>query len=274
MDIIMFSIDLLLVNCVAGGLSGITEVILTHPLDVLKTHTQNNRFCNDNLVNTSGRLNFYKSIYNIYGTHGMLGYYRGLFPRLCGIVPMRFMYWGVQNTLNQKLLINSESLQYRTQKLIFAGAVGAIAQTLIDNPIEVMKIRMVTDKNANAKDIMHSMIKSKSCPGFCITLARNIPFAICTNIGVHLKDNNTMQEKFIYGAFGGFIGSIITQPIDFIKTRVQSKSVNQNTYDLILSIARTNPRLLWTGWVSRSILGFFNMGIGAIAFYKFKAYYE
>lgn len=246
---------------------------MTHPLDVLKTDMQNNQFNH----HSTDKLNFSNSIRNIYKTHGVFGYYRGVFPRLYGIVPMRFLYWGVQNTLNQKLLTNNEKLHQRIGKLTFAGIAGATAQTLIDNPIEVLKIRILTNNtNIGAIKIVSDTIKSKSFPGFWITYARNIPFAVCTNIGVHTKVDSTMNEKFMYGACGGLIGSIVSQPMDFIKTFIQKNKTNdslhKNTYQYFYNIMKTNPKLLWTGGMTRAILGFFNMGIGAIAFHKCKNY--
>lgn len=224
----------------------------------------------------NNKLKFYTSVKNIYSSYGIIGYYRGLVPRLCGIVPMRFLYQGVQNTLNQKLLSHNEHLYARIGKLTFAGVAGATAQSLIDSPIEVLKIRILTSKNTSAVSVIRHTLMSRSFPGFWITYARNIPFAICTNIGVHVKTNSSMYEKFAYGACGGLLGSIISQPLDFIKTDIQRCKGNNDGYKYIynkfVEIARTNPRLLWTGGTIRAILGFFNMGIGAIAFHRCKAF--
>ena len=41
--------------------------------------------------------------YNKYKLYGISYMYSGLFPRILGIVPMRFIFWGEQGTSNEYL---------------------------------------------------------------------------------------------------------------------------------------------------------------------------
>lgn len=71
---------------IAGGLSGIVEVLITHPLDYIKIKKQ------EYIQNKIPINNFYKTIYN----GNIWNFYTGIISRLIGIVPMRVVFWGVQ----------------------------------------------------------------------------------------------------------------------------------------------------------------------------------
>ena len=109
-------------------------------------------------------------------------------------------------------------------------------------------------------------VKDMFKTGFSATVIRNILFAVCVNIGINFKEN-TMYEKFIYGAIGGFIGGVITQPIDIIKTEFQRHN-NKHAYKTVLKMIKKNPKSLYVGILPRSVLGFCTMGIGVVSIHK------
>ena len=115
------------------------------------------------------------------------------------------------------------------------------------------------------------MIITRSFPGFGITCARNIVFAIPTNIFIHYYPNTSPFEKFIYGASGGLIGAVISQPLDFVKTECHRfNGEKQYVFELIKYHLKTNPRVFWIGGSMRALFGFCNMGIGSVSFHFFK----
>ena len=176
----------------SGGLSGIVEVTFTHPLDYIKTIKQ--QYTQQNIPIQLIKSN-YKNLYN------------GVIPRVIGIMPMRFIFWGVQD--------NSYSYYYNSCNInkiksgIFAGITGGICQTVIDNPIEILKVKMITNQSFNFNDLIQNR-------GFNATLIRNIGFAICISSICFDKNEKTNLEKFYYSSIAGIIGSISTQPIDYV----------------------------------------------------------
>lgn len=243
----------MLSNIIAGSISGWIEGITTHPIDVYKVKVQENKLKN---INKS-------AIRCIYNRNGIRGFYTGLSPKLIGVVPMRLVYWSVLNTSNNILLSNNDTKLNKIYKLIIAGTIGGIAQTIIDNPIEFCKIRLITN-NSLKYNIIKTLSINNIYTGFHATLLRNIPFAICSNIGTFWDKNASIHSQFIYGASGGFIGSIITQPFDYYKTELQRHGPNKH-FSLIKTF-KHNPKILWTGGLVRSILGLCTMGIGSVCF--------
>ena len=240
---------------IAGGISGIVEVLCTHPIDLIKTKLQETSQKNKIIKNP---INFF---YNNYKLHGIQYMYQGFIPRIMGVVPMRLIFWGVQGNCNEYLQ------QYNisdTKRLILSGIIGGTAQTLVDNPIETIKIRQMTSVN-KSYNISKNLSNNILFVGFGPTLVRNSLFAAIFNYTVNISQSENYGINFIKGAIGGFIASIITQPIDYIKTEKQRITNHQRTIrDIIVS----DYKFLMTGTMHRGILGFLNMGIG-ITVYSF-----
>jgi hypothetical protein len=262
------------ISLISGAISGLVEVQTTHPIDVIKTKLQ------------QSTLNINQTIKHIYKTHGLIGFYNGLIPRLIGIVPMRIVYWNSQYYSTKYYLTLNFSYQ---SSLILGGLSGGILQTIIDNPIETIKTRMINGSN------LTTAIKLPYY-GFGATLLRNSIFAVSMNYisnkykvstNKYFLDLNTIVFdysiilNFFIGAIGGLIGSVITQPFDYIKTQLQSiDSYNKIEYKLkqkeILNKAYNNliknPSYLMKGWQPRAFLCFMNMGIGSVIFHTSNEY--
>ena len=253
----------IIINLTSGALSGLIEGLVTHPIDYTKIKLQENQLKNKYIVGNKIKY----TVSHTYRNYGITGFYRGLGPKLGGVIPMRLFYWGVLNDINMKLRNENDSQTMKLNKLVASGVITGSLQTFIENPIEVMKINMMTNYKVKTSEVFKHILKTYPGAGFKVTLVRNIPFAICTNIGVFWNSNNSPYQQFLYGATGGFIGCIISQPFDYIKTDNQR---HRNTKPLgfrdIIKIWKTDPKKLWTGGLARAILGFCTMGIGAVCF--------
>lgn len=273
-------------NFIAGGLSGLVEVCFTHPLDYFKTKIQELSISDKKNANLK---------YVIKNTKGLNGFYIGILPRLIGIAPMRLIYWGTLETTNtycKKMNLHGY------QKSLTVGIVCGLAQTTIDNPIEIIKTQIMTGGKINMCKKSCSTIDAKLCKlkthhvkpcevetsfisallsfrGFYATLARNIVFASCVNYSLNYQKNNNHFHNFIMCALGGFIGSVISQPFDTIKTELQRNHHGDNITNrerlikLYISSIK-NPSLLWSGGFMRALLGFVNMGVGGLVFTNIK----
>ena len=227
---------------VAGGISGIIEVVFTHPIDYIKTKKQ---------IYTQNKMSigFIKYI-------SRNSFYSGVIPRMTGVVPMRFVFWGVQdsshnyakNTLNYSPFYSG----------LIAGTLGGATQTLIDNPIEISKIKLMNNQTILVKDLFNQY-------GFVPTLLRNIGFAICISSFCFNTKECCNREKFLYSAGAGLLGSLLTQPFDYIKTYQQQNNCN-NTYGIVVRTFKENPYHFYSGLVGRMVLSSLTMGIGFVSY--------
>jgi len=240
--------DEIKLKLLSGGISGIIEACSTHPLDLIKIKLQESAQKNKKINNT---IEHFKLKCHVHGRSYM---YRGILPKLIGIFPMRLAFWGTQDISNESLKKYNIT---KKDRLILSGIFAGTIQTLIDNPIEILKIRQMTSKNINPITIL----RKNYFKGFAPTLVRNTVFATIINSGSNFNSSENHFINFLKSATSGFIASIITQPIDYIKTE-QQRFHNKNKCRTISNIIINDYRNLMVGALSRGTLGFFTMGIG------------
>lgn len=229
---------------IAGMISGFIEVSVNQPLEFVKVQIQE-------AAQKQSHVNWNKIIHP-------KELYRGYPPRVLGIVPMRLAFWGGQSIANEHLHNYNLPLWFH---YTCGGIVGGLCQTPIDTPIEVIKTHMMTNRHAKFLDI----VKAGKFPGFRYNLARNIGFAIPVSISLSQKKDGEHTHNFLLGAVGGFIGSIMTQPIDYFKTYVQRHNSNKISH-VAWELIKKHPMVLFSGWFPRALGGFCNMGIGSLIF--------
>ena len=259
---------------IASSFSGILEVCISHPLDRVKTEMQimtfNNSKSNISCFKLSPKPSIILGINNIYKTKKLNGFYLGILPRLVGIVPMRLMYWSSMTISSDYVIHNKSHLENNLNKYmpnsiskltinLIPGFITGFLQSIIDNPIEVAKIKLMS----GSSDIKINNLYQ----GFGYLLGRNILFAIpvAYSVKTYGKENG-----FLAGAIGGLVGSIISHPLDVIKTERQRHKANNKPTHVkkitLVKLALENPSSLMTGLIMRCSLSFINMGVGFVIF--------
>lgn len=243
---------------IAGGISGLAEVLLTHPLDYIKTTHQ--LFIQNEKNN---KTNFYSYLKQ---NKKISDYYTGISSRIIGVVPMRLLFWGTQNTTKNYLHNNNIHKWYN---FLIIGTTSGTIQTCLDNQIEIIKTSLMEKKKTSIKNLL-------KFDGFAPTLYRNVVFvnilsSVCYNF--NFKNN---KEKFIYSSFAGLTASMVTQPLDYVKTLKQSQKKeiihktqnikHLNTFKILSILYKDNPKILFTGGLIRGSLSFCSMGIGFTIF--------
>jgi hypothetical protein len=174
-------------------ISSFAEVIITQPLDVIKTYAQTNQKIK---------------------SYNFQTLYKGFIPRSIGNIPSRSTFLFTQDYLKQYIPNNR-------QPLIIPIATG-FAQTLIDTPVEVAKINKIFNLKSS------SIISYYS--GFVPHCTRNIIFIGCVfNMKSYAEKYNPTANIIVqttFGAIGGVIGSYLSHPFDTIKTLIQTSSPN------------------------------------------------
>jgi len=250
---------------IAGATSGVIEVLLTHPIDFVKTKQQEYA---QRQLSFSGR-EFYARIYK----GNILNFYTGLIPRILGVAPMRLVFWGVQGSTKEYLEANNIKSKWN---FLIVGAVGGMAQTIVDNPIELIKISHMTGSKISLK----ALIKYK---GIEPTLYRNVGFAsVISYACFNVPRSESNVSTFLSSAGAGLVGSILTQPFDYCKTLKQRKEhtilngkdlTTMNSWRIFAEVFRANKgepmtavETLFSGVLWRSSLSFCTMGVGFVAY--------
>ena len=184
-------------NYIKGCISGMVGIILSHPIDSIKTHYQ-----------TSKGTKFTYNISNLY---------RGITSPLIGVGIEKAIVFGTysycrDNGLNTPL----------------SGAVSGLSAAVVVSPYERIKIMRQTGQRV-------SLSPSFLFKGLTATFTREVPgFAIYFSTYEWLKNyfytsNNreiTMASSFLFGGISGSTAWIFIYPQDRIKTFIQSNNSN------------------------------------------------
>lgn len=206
-------------------ISSFVEVIITQPIDVAKTYRQTNTKISFNI----------KTLYS------------GFIPRASGNIPSRSIFLFSQDFLKSEL----DPIK-NFNKILIPGLSG-FAQTLVDTPIENLKMKKI-----------FKLQKINYYRGFVPHLSRNIIFLIPVfnfkEYGKFYHDNVVHQA--LYGAIGGIIGSYLSHPLDTIKTLIQTNNKQK--------IKELKIKDYFRGSHLRASMAFINMSISLYIFESLK----
>ncbi|WWD20251.1 hypothetical protein CI109_104727 [Kwoniella shandongensis] len=236
-------------HLIAGGVAGMAEALVCHPLDTIKVRMQLSK---SRKARGLKPLGFFATGRQIAARETPLGLYKGLGAVFSGIVPkmaIRFasfeMYKGWLSSPDGKITPSATFLAG-----LGAGATEAVA---VVTPMEVIKIRLQAQQHSLADPLDIPRYRNAAHAAFTIvreegirTLYRGVSLTAlrqATNQGVNFtayqqfkKWAIEFQPRFqetgqlpswqtmILGLVSGAMGPFSNAPIDTIKTRIQKAS--------------------------------------------------
>ncbi|CAG8560054.1 3378_t:CDS:2 [Dentiscutata erythropus] len=251
----------------AGGIAGVSEILVMYPLDVVKTRFQLQ-------VNAAGGEK-YTSVLDclrkIVKNEGRL--YRGILPPIFVEAPKRAIKFSA-NEQYSTLLKKFYGVDNMTQPLsIASGICAGSTEALAIVPFELVKIRL-QDKASAGKyhgtfDAVVKIVKNEGplalYNGLESTIWRHATwnggyFGVIFNVRRMLpkpkSKQQTLLNNFIAGGIGGTVGTIINTPFDVVKSRIQNDSGVVKKYNWTLPAIKTiaveeGPSALYKGFVPK-----------------------
>jgi solute carrier family 25 carnitine/acylcarnitine transporter 20/29 len=200
-----------IIKYINGGISGMCGILLSHPIDTIKTHIQ-----------TGNKLNTFKPSFK--------NFYKGISAPLLGVGIEKAIVFGTYNYMYSK-----------TDNIPLSGAISGLTASLVVTPYERIKILKQNSEAINFKDVNTRFLFR----GLSATFTREMPgFAIYFTTYEYLKkktftDHNKKIDytsSFIYGGLSGITAWIFIYPQDRIKTILQSHSGRETNTNNIKSI--------------------------------------
>ena len=188
-----------------------------------------------------------------------MGLYAGVGVTVVGAMPSVGLYFGVYsyskrvigNLLHETFIVSGDSENVdieaieRRKKIVTvisiatSAAIGNTVASVARVPYEVMKQKLQTGEYANTITALRSMMSSSN-PGplqsffplgsISSQMVRDIPYAIVSLLTyehlranwVKTRDNPTIFHDMVAGALAGGLASYMTNPMDVVKTRLQT----------------------------------------------------
>jgi Mitochondrial carrier protein len=220
--------------------------ILLQPIDAIKTVQQYER-------HSVSILNAFRQLY------ARRQLYAGLGVTVIGSMPSVALYFGVYSYCKQRFWQNTEwGQQHPTTSIALSAAIGNTVASFSRVPYETIKQKL----QAGIYDsTLAVLLDLRNRPGLArellfpaggvwVQMLRDIPYAVVTLLlyeslqqRFNGKDTTrpTKRKKgvdFLLGGLAGGIGSWVTNPMDVIKTRIQTGTNNGSIIGCIRSVWR------------------------------------
>lgn len=247
---------------ITGALYGVTNAVVGHPLDTIKTKMQ--------VQSIYKEMTMFQSCKFLYCTEGVIGFFRGVIPPILGGSVYRSLQFAAFEAVYTKLgnynlfttpIPNTAGLEPRI--LVGAFASGTI-RTIIECPFEYSKVQRQTGQVWKLKNMYQ---------GSKILWMRST--ALMTNyfIMVDFFRRNTNVYKNQFGIFfmNGIcatIGFSFIWPLEIAKNQIQSMSRNEKYSIIKILVKNINDfgiiKGLYRGCLPGLLSVFFRNGVAMI----------
>lgn len=203
---------------ISGAFYGVSNSIVGHPLDTIKTKMQV-------LQEYQGK-SMVSSIRYLYRTEGLVGFFRGVFPPMCGGSLFRSAQFASFEAIYTKLdkhSIFTQPIPFTgglEPRIIIGGIASGTSRAIIENPFEYSKVQRQTGKTWQV---------SKMYQGFSVLWLRSVGLMTTYFTMVDFFRRNTNAYKYYYGVFlmNGLcatFGFLAIWPFEIAKNQIQSMS--------------------------------------------------
>jgi len=224
----------------AGSMSGTFSTLIFQPLDLMKTRIQQQ---------AELRLSMTGVCKNIVAQENFLGLWRGVIPSLVRTVPGVGLYFSSMHFMKANLC---EGRPSHLQSVLIGGSSRAFAGAVMI-PFTVIKTRFESNSYSynTTYQAFKNILKVEGLRGLTSglgpTLFRDVPFSgLYLMFYEHLKSLVPADSKnyhhstahFLCGFVSGILASVLTQPADVIKTKMQLDRANSGLALTIRKIYR------------------------------------
>ena len=217
------------VHMIAGSFAGLCEHITIFPIDTLKTHLQCER------CGAISPLTTWNCASKLVKNEGIMRLWRGVTAMFAGCIPAHAMYFSIFEFMKVSLGMNNDT--HQPLRAAFAGASASFGHDIFMTPFDVIKQRMQLGYYKNTLHCSQTILKHEGIKAFYrsfpTTLVMNIPYG-CIMVAVNesarkvLNPNNTkynITSSMLAGSIAGSIAAALTNPLDVIKTRLQTQNL-------------------------------------------------
>lgn len=224
-------------NCIISWFTPLVEVVLTHPLSIIKINLQQKTPI----------------------PWEIKGLYRGLIPNALGSIPTTAIQITATQWFEQDVFLGSPTYTQKICSALTSGVVSSVFST----PVELLITKLNHSRTLNLSSVARSQFVTYGLTGFFIgqvaTALREGGFsiffmAITPWLKNHIKSYgvNDNVAVAVAGACSGVLSTIVTQPLDVIKTQQQSDSFQKTNVGFFKTAEKIGFSNLWNGFLPRS----------------------
>ncbi|KAJ8711773.1 hypothetical protein PYW08_008727 [Mythimna loreyi] len=240
--------QVLIPKIINGGIAGIVGVSIVFPLDLVKTRLQNQTIGPNGEKQYTSMVDCFRKTYRAEGYFGM---YRGSGVNILLITPEKAIKLTCNDIFRMHLSLPDGTLPIPRQML--AGGMAGACQIIVTTPMELLKIQMqdagriaAEAKAGGAKDIpkvsawqltkklvaekgifgLYKGVGATGCRDISFSVVYFPMFAILSKLGKKPDElTPPFWWSFLSGCAAGSIAALAVNPLDVVKTRMQTLGV-------------------------------------------------
>jgi solute carrier family 25 protein 38 len=217
-------------NFLAGSLASVATALLIQPFDVLKTSI---------LVDTAHN-RITQSMKFVYSEYGISGFWKGITPSLARACIGGGLSFTALEFFKSHFHAQENAMQFTSDGK--SAACARFVTIFCLCPLTVIKVRMEAPVSHTYHSIPHAfrtIMSEEGLRGFYTglvpNLMRDIPYSAIAFgfytqyknlLGSFIEGDQPFIVKFGAGLMSGFTATMITQPFDVVKTRLQYAHLN------------------------------------------------
>lgn len=239
-------------HALAGSCAGVAEHIGMYPLDTVKTHMQ--------ALRPGGRPRLGDVLRAIVQEQGGIGFMRGATAIATGCIPAHVALFTSYEYTKSRLL--EDDGDHEPVRAAFCGAVATVCHDAIITPMDLVKQRMQLGCYRSVGDCLGMVLRREGLGALYrsmpTTLAMNVPFGsvlVASNesikLSMGLREGNRIDSSshlpwyFLSAGLSGALASCATQPLDVVKTRLQTQDLL--VHSMASAARRSNPSSMAQG---------------------------
>jgi len=210
-------------HMIAGSTAGLMEHFALYPVDTFKTHLQ---------VRASAASSSTALCRELLAERGFIGLWRGCSTMFMGCIPAHAAYFSIFEKV--KTLTGADLPGHHPLGAAAAGSAASVAHDGILTPMDVCKQRMQLGLHQSVMGCIRDVSAKEGAGAFFrslpTTLAMNVPYAAAlVTANETFKTMLTADDAppsigvfLASGAGAGAAAALITNPMDVVKTRLQT----------------------------------------------------
>nr|XP_046912740.1 mitochondrial glutamate carrier 1-like [Dermatophagoides farinae] len=236
----------LIPKIINGGIAGIIGVTCVFPIDLVKTRLQSQSIKPKEIPQYKSMADCFRKTY---AKEGFFGMYRGSSVNILLITPEKAIKLTANDFFRHQLSDRSGNITLHREMI--AGSLAGLCQIVVTTPMELLKIQLQDagrlqtagiQERQSATRIALNLIRTKGIFGLyrgtAATMVRDVTFsaiyfpmfANLNKLGPKTTSNNggggggetVFWASFLAGCVSGGIAASAVNPIDVIKTRLQT----------------------------------------------------
>lgn len=215
-------------HMLAGSFAGLAEHISIFPLDTIKTHMQCDR-CGSTKFNKTWTI-----ARDLVRQEGVGRLWRGVTATFSGCLPAHAAYFSVYESSKRLAGITSDG--HAPVKAAIVGAGAALSHDLFMTPFDTVKQRMQLGYYNSVWRCTQSILQTEGIRALYValpaTLAMNLPYGmimVATNEScktyLNPSGEYSLRTAMVSGSIAGGVAAAFTNPLDIVKTRLQTNNL-------------------------------------------------